>query len=65
LPQLVLTSGALGLGFGPGERRQEQCGQYPNDGDDDQEFEQREGVLEVKSIYVEETKLESAWRLLR
>ena len=42
LLQIIHAGDALGLGLGFGERGQEQAGEDGNDGDDDEQFDERE-----------------------
>jgi len=44
LPHVAEAGHALRLGLGLGERRQQQGGQNGDDGDDHQQFNQREGA---------------------
>ena len=42
LPQMVLACGGAGLSLGPGERREQQCRENADDGDDHQQLGERE-----------------------
>jgi len=48
--KIVQAADALGAGFGPGERRQEQPGQNGDDGDDHQQFNQRKRPAQWVSL---------------
>jgi len=50
---LFLIAGAadrLGLGLGPGQRRQKHARQDGDDGDDNEQFDQREGMPEQRGL---------------
>ena len=48
--EVVQADGLLAFLFGPAQCRQQECGEDGNDGDDHQQFNQREGAPEFIPI---------------